>query len=231
MGVICFSGWKFSGKDTMAAYLIKNHGAIRAALADPLKDMVSEEFQVPRSFLDDPQQKESPILSLPVTPKDGFSKMLAEFMVKELRTSDGQIATGFYYLEGKFQGVVSYLGTDALRDLYHTPRSLAILKGSTNRFVRSDYWTDKAFQDIEQKLKASPLVVVSDLRYKSEIAQFKERFEDKAVFVRVNRHLESPSNDPSEIDLNGHPFDYYINNTGILQESYAQLEQVLKSIA
>src|SRR5665213_2295924 len=100
--IICLSGFKQSGKDTCADYLIKNHKAIRVALADPLKDMVAEEYGIDRASLDDPNRKESPILTMPVEPKDGFSRMIAEFMVKEFRTAGGLQYSDFIYYNGEF---------------------------------------------------------------------------------------------------------------------------------
>lgn len=224
--VICFGGFKGSGKDAMAAYLVKKHSAKRVALADPLKDSVSEEFGIARGLLDDPKLKESPILTMPVDPKDDFSKMIAKFMFKEFRTADNEQPDEFTFRDGKMLGVINYLTGWDFKPLFQTPRSLAILKGSTNRSVTSDYWTNKAFQNIDHYLNDYPIVVVTDLRYRSELAQFKERYKDQVVFIRINRHKESLSQDPSEMDLVGAQFDFHIDNTGTLENSYAQLEDI-----
>jgi|ERR1035437_1599021 hypothetical protein len=208
--VICLSGWKQSGKDSLASYLVENHDAARVALADPLKDSVSREFNIPRWHLDDPKFKESPILSMPVDPKDGFSRMIALFMRGEFRNAQGTSEGG-----------------DSLNGLYWTPRSLAILKGSTNRSVQSNYWTNKAFDQIDRLLKNTKLVVVTDLRYKSEMAQFKERYGQEVVFIRINRFKESPSQDPSERDLDQAEFDFYVDNAGTLEEAYGRIREIL----
>jgi dephospho-CoA kinase len=230
MPIICFSGFKGSGKDTCANFLIEKHNAVRVALADPLKDSVSEEYGVDRSSLDDPKRKESPILSLPVDPKDGFSEMIARFMIGEFRTASGQK----YQVKGTLDVYSRFNGVLVTPDetLYHTPRSLAILKGSVNRSVMSNYWTQKTFEKAENLLKETPnkLVVVTDVRYRSELAQFKERFGDQVTFVRVNRHEESTSTDPSEMDLADARFDFYIENTSTLENAYAQMECVLNNI-
>lgn len=241
--LICFSGFKGSGKDSLAAYLIKNYAANRVSFADPLKDMVAQEFGVCRSFLDDPKFKESPLIGLPVDPKDGFSRMIAEFMVKEFRSACGKTPRGFKYHKDGYYGIFTVLEAngeifdqhkdqgrdvrDGLCKVYQTPRSLAILKGSTNRSVRSDYWVNKAFESVEAHLKENKMVVISDLRYKSEAQQIKNRFGDKAVLIRINRFKESPSTDPSELDLNDYKFHHYIDNTGSLEEAYKQLEEIL----
>jgi hypothetical protein len=113
------------------------------------------------------------------------------------------------------------------KPLFHTPRSLAILKGSTNRVADPNYWTNKAFSIIKKNADKGKLVVVTDLRYKSEMAQLIERFGKEAVFVRINRFDSSPSQDPSEMDLVGSKFDFYLDNTGTLEETYIQIEQMV----
>ena len=104
--VICFGGFKGSGKDSLANYLIEKHNAVRVALADPLKDTVSDMFGIDRISLDDPKRKESPILTMPVDPKDDFSKMIAKFMFKEFRTADGTQPDDFGFSDGKFVGII-----------------------------------------------------------------------------------------------------------------------------
>jgi hypothetical protein len=226
--IVCLSGFKYSGKDSLASYLIEKYGAKRVSLADPLKDSVAQEFGIDRASLDDPERKEQPILHMPVTPKDGFSENISQFMIGEFRTADGQKyqQKGLLQIFSRFNGVL----VTPEEQLYWTPRALAILKGSTNRSVTSNYWTNKAFEAIDLAKKDGKIVVVSDVRYKSEVAQFKERFGRQAVFVRINRHKESPSQDPSERDLDGHEFDFYVDNTGTLEQTYAQMESILESV-
>jgi hypothetical protein len=226
--LICFSGFKGSGKDSCANYLIQHHNAVRVAFADPLKDMVSAEYDVNRQHLDDPDFKEQPILDLPVEVKDGFTKILAEFMFKEFRTSKGKVPIGFEYYEDKYYGVIEGTNEPIATRVYHTPRSLAILKGSTNRLVRSDFWVHKACDKINKYLAKGKLVALTDLRYKSEMEHLRDSFGKDVLFVRVNRFTKSQSNDPSENDLNDTVFDYTIDNTGTLEDTYKQLEEVLK---
>lgn len=231
MTIICLSGWKRSGKDTCANYLIDKHNATRVALADPLKDMVAKEFNIDRVWLDDPKLKETPLFSLPVEPKDDFSCMIAEFMYKEFRTIDGIQPMGFCYEDLVFKGHLprteECMWPKAV--LYWTPRALAILKGSTNRSAKSDFWIERAFDTMRGRLD-NEVFVVTDLRYKSEVEQFKREFGERALFIRINRHKESISNDPSERDLDSHRFDHYVDNTGSLEDTYKQIEGILSTI-
>lgn len=219
MKVLAISGWKGSGKDTLAAFLIEVHGATRVSFADPLKDMVAEEYGIDRASLDDPLRKEQPILTLPVDPKDAYSKMISEFLFKEFRTAKGKQVNGFIYEKEQFRGTTEQ--PFQYVQLFWTPRALAILKGSTNRAVRSDYWVARAIQKMSS---ANGLVVISDLRYKSELKQLKDVFGDRMATVRVERFDTSPSSDPSERDLDDASFDYRVNNRGTKEQAFEQLE-------
>lgn len=222
MKVVAISGWKQNGKDTLADYLIANHGAARVSFADPLKDMAAVEYGIPRESLDLPNQKEKPILSMPVNPQDDFSRMLSQFMIKEFRTTQGLQPDGFVYLNGEFFGT---LAGENLR-VYWTPRALAILKGSSNRAVRSDFWVSQAIKLAKSK---GGLIVISDLRYKSELAQMRTAFGDDMITLRVQRYDTSPSTDPSERDLDDAKFDFHVSNRGTIAELYAQMETILRS--
>jgi hypothetical protein len=231
MKVIAVSGWKGSGKDTLAAHLIDKFGAVRTSFADPLKDMVAEEYGIDRTSLDDPGRKERALLHLPVNPQDPYSRMIAEFLIKEFRTTQGIQPTDFTYQNGDFYGVIGDISTGQTVRVYWTPRALAILKGSTNRSVRSNYWVKRAVEEVARKAADGfELHVISDLRYQSEMQQLKDTFGSDVVFVRVNRFEESPSKDPSERDLDNATFDFYVNNKGTKEEAFARMEDILRQV-
>jgi hypothetical protein len=223
--VICFSGWKRSGKDEMANYLVRKYGATRVAFADPLKDMVAQEYDIPREYLDLNEFKETPLLKYPVNPQDKFSKTIVDLLTKEFKTANGKQVLGFdpegnALAEGDRGELIA---TQA----YYTPRSLAILKGSTNRAVASNFWVQKALDKIKQS--SSEMIVLTDLRYRSETLQILEAFGDNATIIRVNRFETSPSLDPSERDLDDYLFKNVISNKGTLEEAFEQLEKILKN--
>ena len=230
MNLLAISGWKQSGKDTLSDYLVAKHGAVRVSFADPLKDMAAKEYGISREDFDKSELKEQPILSMPVHPQDAFSGMLAEFMFKEFRTKAGLQPRGFRYVDGKFVRVIASAFSDGVAlelQLYWTPRALAILKGSSNRAVRSNFWVSKA---IELSKSKGGLIVISDLRYKSEMAQMRKAFGQDMVTLRVQRYDTSPSTDPSERDLDDGVFDHQVSNRGTLQELYVQMEGILKTL-
>jgi hypothetical protein len=214
INIIAISGWKRSGKDTSANYLIDIYNCKRVAFADPLKDMVAEQFSLNRLSIDDPSLKETPILDLPVNPKDDFSRTIAEFMFKEFRSACGQAPEKCGYLEGQFMGTIPHQSSEQsgkMETLYWTRRALCILKGSTMRSADSNYWVNLALE----KTKAGGIFVISDLRYRSEMEalnNFAEKNDGKIVSVRIQRFETSSSDDPSERDLDNYSFDYLIKN-------------------
>lgn len=231
MKVIAISGWKRSGKDTIAEQLIKEHGFKRIAFADPLKDSVAKEYGIPRSHCDDPAFKEAPIMHLPLNPKDAFGLGAAKLIYKECRTEDGKTPFESYQdPSGAFLGVVNYGSAfterETVAQLYWTPRALCILKGSINRVVRSDYWVKAAIDQI----KANPdgLFVISDLRYQSELSQLKQAFGKDITTVRVNRFDECNSQDASERDLDKGVFDITIENRGTLEQLLDKVKELVK---
>ena len=213
MVIFALSAWKGSGKDMVADYLVTHHGFKRISFADPLKDRVSEQFNIPRAYFDSIDFKEAPILSLPVNPKDGFSRMIAEFMFKEFRTADGQTPIGFAVFDGKFLGTVKSpapLKSHNFEPLFWTPRALAILEGSGKRAADSDHWVKQAVSQMQPNGK----YVISDVRFQSEIHSLIKSAQDSVVPIRIERFETSPSQDPSERDLDNYPFPYFIDNSG-----------------
>lgn len=228
MKIIAISGYKRSGKDTSAEILVNDHGFMRVAFADILKDMVSKEYGIPREHCDHPEFKEAPIIHLPVTPKDEFSLMLCKYMVKEFRDINGRMpAEAYVDASGALLGII---GRHAAQ-LYWTPRALCILKGSSNRAVTSQYWTEQTINKINNKIDSSNKLpegfVISDLRYRSEIEQLKLAFGKDLITVRINRSTNF-SSDPSEIDLLNFKFDAIIDNYGSIEDLKNSIKQILK---
>ena len=230
MKVIAISGWKGSGKDTVAGYLIQHHDFVRVSFADPLKDLVASEYGIDRTSLDDPKCKELALLNFPVNPQDAFSRMISEFLIKEFRDTHNVQPHSFCYQGNEFYGVVrdEEQGKDIKVRVYWTPRALAILKGSTNRSVDPSYWVKRATDHIKNLNKES--IVITDLRYKSEMNQLKQAFSENIVFIRVNRFETSPSTDPSERDLDDVTFDFYIDNTSSIENSFSQMQEILAKL-
>lgn len=229
MKVIAFSGFKRSGKDTAADYICDKYGFERVAFADPLKDEVAHKFGIPRSHLDDPKFKEAPLLHIPVNPQDDFSRMVAKYMVKEYRTKDGKVSHNFEITTN--EGLICDMEANvSYEKLYHTPRSLTILIGSTNRSVDTSYWVKKAIKVIEEaKLRGIEGVVVSDLRYQSEMKQLEDAFGLNLTTIRIDRFDNINSTDSSELDLVNHLHNFTVTNKGTKEEFLFKIDELLNT--
>ena len=197
--IIALSGWKQSGKDTLAERLILEQGYVRLSFADTLKEMVSKTYDIPLEWCHSNDKKETPLSQYPVRTQDAFGEVLHDFMWGEYRKDQDDT-------------------------LCHTPRSLLILEGSVKRSVTSDFWV----KTVVSIIKANPNnnYVITDVRYRSEMKQLKEEFDDQVKSIRVNRFADSPSDDPSERDLDNFVFDRVIENTGTLEDLYKQADNL-----
>jgi hypothetical protein len=208
--IIAISGWKRSGKDTAANFLIKNMDFKRVGFADPLKEMVAQEYNIPIHYCYEDNFKEKPLLQYPVDPQDDFTMTISKLLKDEFKSIDG---LSYQQLGEKDMGLV------LTETMYWTPRALCILKGSINRAVTSDYWVKQAVKLANEELNDSfnKGVVISDLRYRSEVEQLRDSFGDKLVTVRISRFDSVDTTDPSERDLDDYKFDYTIQNKGTIE--------------
>jgi hypothetical protein len=71
------------------------------------------------------------------------------------------------------------------------------------------------------------LYVISDARYKNEINSLKATGAN-VITLRINRFDTSPSNDPSERDLDNFEFDSVISNRGTLDDLYLAVASSLE---
>jgi len=208
--IVALSGWKRSGKDMVADYLVQNHGFQRISFADPLKESVAKKFGLSRASMDDQALKEMPLLDMPVSPQDAFTRNVCEFMRGEFRDQDGK-----RYGDG---------GPDS--QMYWTRRALCILEGSTSRAADSDFWMKQAVA----KMDPTGKYVIADLRYISEIGALVAAAPspESVVALRISRFASSTSSDPSERDLDSYPFQHVIENREDAQRAtFAQIQIIL----
>lgn len=89
--------------------------------------------------------------------------------------------------------------------------------GSDRRKENENYWVDQVFKMADPFLKNSNNVaIITDVRYKNEAAEIKKRGgylinvtrlnADGTLFVAPDR----PADHPSEVDLDGYNWDFYI---------------------
>lgn len=201
MKVIALSGWKKSGKDTVADYICNNYPFVKYTFADDMKDLVCETYCLRNEQLTDQSLKEEPLLEYPVEPLDSFNEGIHALLKDEFR---------------EHQGV-----------RYWTPRALLILEGSVKRSVSNTYWTENLFARIKS-MHDDPYIVISDLRFKAEYEALEREFGDNLITVRINRFDSVNTSDPSERNLDNTDFDVFIENKGNLEDLYKDVDRLME---
>ena len=188
--IVAFSGVKFSGKDTAAEGLIRTHKFKRLGLADKLKDICSDIFDIPRKDMDDPSKKESPFtekLSITIEHIDSLLRTVRrdgfEFdhdkVFEDVRTNfQGRILKSI-------RDMLQTVGTDICRD-----------------YIKDDIWLQYVKNAI---LTHDGDLVITDARFENERNFLADL---GAVMVLVVRPgYENKSTHISENQL-GSPEDY-----------------------
>lgn len=219
--ILLLNGYRGSGKDEAAAYLVDKYGFERKAFADPLKEITAEAYDIPLSWMHDRILKESALAKYPVMAADAFSHYLNSFMKGEYRTLDGdQVSDTYWSSDGKLLDIYTQ------KPLYHTVRSLCILKGSVNRSVDPNYWVSRTVSHLFEDKN----YVIPDLRYKSEVKAVKDVYPGKIMTVRINRFGGTTSTDASERDMDNFEFDCTIDNLGTLEEYINNVDNFMKKL-
>lgn len=108
--------------------------------------------------------------------------------------------------------------------------------------VHPDFWVTGLFSDyypLDDTKRSSmgnvldysdcpyPKWIVSDVRYKNEVKAIEDR---GGIVVRVNRDLDNTSRHSSEVELDGYPFKYYIDNNGSLEDLIQRTVSLLEAL-
>lgn len=181
--IIAFSGNKFVGKDTAAEILIKRHGFKRIGLADKLKDICSEVFEISRFAMDNPYLKEvnfeKPVIIttknidslLRRVQRDGFEFNFEDTFRDICKNFHGKILTSI-------RDILQTVGTDIYRN-----------------FIQDNIWLEY----IKKEIIPTSNIVITDARFKNERDFLKEI---GAVLVLIKRSgYENTSTHISENQL------------------------------
>lgn len=200
--IILLSGRKYSGKDTVADYIVKNYNFTKMSYADILKDQVIERYSLPRHYFYNPEFKEIPLINYPVQLNNPIIKL-----------TYSSLNSNYQIIDSK---------------LYHTPRSLLILEGTyCARSISNTIWIDLLMNKIKKNNLSK--VVIADVRFCNEITIPKETLSSyQIISVRVNRNLYNiTSTDLSETELDDYDFDHIINNNDSFETLNESIENML----
>lgn len=194
--IIAFSGNKFAGKDTAAEALIRSYGFKRIGLADKLKDICSEVFEISRKDMDNPDLKEKQF-SIPISINPTHIDSLLTTLQRDgyVFDYDAKYETIFKSFQGKnlksIRDMLQVVGTDICRT-----------------YIKDDLWLTY-IQNFIKTFDGS--VVITDARFKNERDYLKNL---GAILILVKRPgLENTSSHISENQLgDDSEYDVVITN-------------------
>jgi hypothetical protein len=198
--IVSLSGVKFSGKDTVAEGLIRSHGFKRIGLADKLKDICAEVFDIERLHMDIPELKEVPLVSpreisitridhlLRTIARDGFEFDYEKTFTEVCKNFQGKNLTSI-------RDVLQTIGTDVCR-----------------AYIKDDIWLAYVHDRIKN---TNDNIVITDARFANERSFLLEL---GAVLILVKRpNFESGGSHISENQLGlEEDYDVVINNASTI---------------
>lgn len=212
--IIGICGFMGSGKDTIADYLVNNHGYKRESFANSLKDAVAVTFNWDREML------------------EGRSKSSREW--REQVDPWWSERLGMPNLTPRW--VLQYFGTDVVRNKFHDDMWIASLENRLAKSTDDIVITDCRFPN---ELKAIRNAGGKCVRVKRgpepEWYEFAEQFNkgpkgNMSWALSRGRLLEEYKVHPSEYSWVGQTFDATMINDSTLDELYDQVEVFLDII-
>lgn len=227
--IIQLTGYKGSGKDTFANYVIKKYPGlhpIKLAYADPLKDIAFElikAFYGPNvSFTSDIDKRNDN------TNKDGAVETVKredfDDSNKKERAIHGSKFWGYTSQERDLtiRELCQYLGTEIFRDR-----------------IDENLWVKLMITRIQRTISQNPncqLIMISDYRYPNELEYLRENIPDNKWMIhslRIERK-QLPSGQynhhRSEMSINNLLVDMIIENNGSLEDFYRNIDEYLRNI-
>ena len=239
--IIGVSGQAGSGKDTVADFLVKNHGFVKVALADPLKRACKEFYNFTEDQLWGPSENRNKPDQRYPREQHEFSDRSCKvcgFKAKERKELSPVPEWPQCYLTPRY--ALQLLGTEFGRHCYdntwvdYTLRVAKVLLGEFEESYTEGYNAREGLHRIGNVSYQRPQgVVVSDVRFINEISAIKNV---GGFVVRVNRSgagLDgSASAHRSEAEMreiSDDKFNYVIQNIGTLEELEKETNQMVES--
>jgi hypothetical protein len=204
-------GFKGSGKDTAADYLVSKYGYQKISLADPLKKACQQIFAFPKEHLWGPSElRERPDERYPFSgldPVDGtpLHRVALDPLRYWQRESDGEFFPQFV-----------------------TPRlALQTMGTEWGRRIYTNIWVAACLNQIRQT--GNDRHAIADVRFVNELTSVQAA---GGVVIRLMRG-ERTSSHPSELELEGIPlgsFDFVINNNSTKEHLFASLDAIMIQI-
>lgn len=246
--IVGLSGVAGSGKDFIADLLVKNHGFVKVALADPLKRICQDVFEFSEEQLWGPSEKRNQ------PDKRYFTGRVRDRIV------DHEDARCLCYLTKASEGDSSEPTAEEMleyRKIYLTPRfALQFLGTEWGRNCYPQVWIDYTlriakkllsadnyqyssknglWQDAENSYSKPNGVVISDVRFANEMEAIQSEggkviriISDRATTLRGTAALHASEQEQKEIPDSF--FDYLLYNRVDLNSLTEELSKMLKDL-
>jgi hypothetical protein len=202
--IIGICGFQSSGKDTIADYLIKEHGFIKISFASRLKDIIAIMFGWPRDKLEG------------LTKEDReWREQIDPWWSKTLQMP---------HLTPRY--VMQYFATDLFRNKFHPDIWVKIVENELNKLIEQNTEQKIVISDCRFENEINMI-----LRLGGKIIQVHR---ETPYWFYDYRNGEEPPNikliHRSEIEWIRCYRDYDITNDGTIEELYEKILQVIKYI-
>lgn len=234
--LVALAGERYSGKDTVAEYLVKNYGYQHFKFAGKLKRMVEILFELPDNYDWDKEK------NIPLDEFYGHSKR----KILQWYGTDG--------FPEDVANITKFKGS-LLRDLYHvvygvTNRKLVteyivyeialldevLLTGGFRNKLSKSFWVDNLLTNNQlDRLYNYPEgcnYVISDLRFPDTEGEFVHETNGKIIYIERENVTREKTNHESEQYL-GELFNaswMRLDNNGTLESLYKQIDTMMEDL-
>lgn len=210
--IIGIGGEKEVGKDTAAQVLLDQYGFVRLALADPLKDMCAEVFNIDVKNMHDSLEKERKFDSPVVANGYHVHSLISISNRLGIRPTAQQAQKLVKTLSGKsfsnIRELLQFVGTDVMR-----------------ASIADNYWIDLFLSQIKRFDK----VVVPDVRFPNERKLIQKTLGGK--LIRVYRSGKSSNGHASETSLgDDKEYDLILQNNGTISDLHTKMQYEFRKL-
>lgn len=203
--IIGLTGLKGSGKDTVGAYLVKEHGFEHRSFADSLKRSFAALFDIPMWEIENWKNDDTVFITVgnknePTGSGDWSSK---EFPLPNNVWSPIR--------EHTFREALQRYGTESHRDIFG-----------------ENFWVDQTLP--VEGFYSGRSIVVTDCRFQNEAQRIKDIGGHIIKIIRPDTQVQSDLHVSEVEQFNIHQ-DYKITNDSTVEKLYEQVEETLEAIA